>query len=76
MLARLENISLFYPDKTVLENVSLTVYPGDSIVLFGENGSGKTSLFRILMRDLKPNSGPLWKRTVRASKLHWSPSVP
>ena len=57
MLARLENISLFYPDKTVLENISLTVYPGDSIVLFGENGSGKTSLFRILMRDLKPNSG-------------------
>ena len=57
MLARLENISLFFPDKTVLENVSLTVYPGDRIVLFGENGSGKTSLFHILTGQSKPNSG-------------------
>jgi ATP-binding cassette subfamily F protein 3 len=57
LLARLENISLYFPDKTVLENVSLTVYPGDRIVLFGENGSGKTSLFRILTGQSKPNSG-------------------
>ena len=57
MLARLEGISLFFPDKTVLENVSLTIYPGDRIILFGENGSGKTSLLRILTGRLKPNSG-------------------
>jgi ATP-binding cassette, subfamily F, member 3 len=57
LLARLENISLSFPDKTVLENVSLTVYPGDRIVLFGENGSGKTSLFRILTGRSRPNSG-------------------
>jgi ATP-binding cassette subfamily F protein 3 len=57
LLARLEGISLFFPDKTVLENVSLTIYPGERIILFGENGSGKTSLFRILTGRLKPNSG-------------------
>jgi ATP-binding cassette subfamily F protein 3 len=57
MLARLESISLFFPDKTVLEDVSLTIYPKDRIILFGENGSGKTSLFRILTGRLKPNSG-------------------
>jgi ATP-binding cassette subfamily F protein 3 len=57
LLARLEDISLFFPDKTVLEDVSLTIYPGDRIVLFGENGSGKTSLFCILTGRLKPNSG-------------------
>jgi ATP-binding cassette, subfamily F, member 3 len=57
LLARLEDISLSFPDKTVLEHVSLTIYPGDRIVLFGENGSGKTSLFRMLTRRLRPNSG-------------------
>ena len=57
MLARLESISLFFPDKTVLEDVSLTISPKDRIILFGENGSGKTSLFRILTGRLKPNSG-------------------
>jgi ATP-binding cassette subfamily F protein 3 len=57
LLARLEDISLSFPDKAVLNSVSLTVYPGDRIVLFGENGSGKTSLFRILTGRLKPDSG-------------------
>jgi ATP-binding cassette subfamily F protein 3 len=57
LLARLESISLFFPDKTVLEDVSLTINPKDRIILFGENGSGKTSLFRILTGRIKPNSG-------------------
>ena len=57
MLAQLKDISLSFPDKTVLKSVSLTIYPDDRIVLFGENGSGKTSLFRILTGRLRPNSG-------------------
>jgi ATP-binding cassette, subfamily F, member 3 len=57
LLARFEEVSLSFPDKTVFDDVSLTIYPGDRIVLFGENGSGKTSLFRILTGHLKPNSG-------------------
>jgi ATP-binding cassette subfamily F protein 3 len=57
MLAQLEGIHLSFPDKTALEGVSLTVYPGDRIALVGENGSGKTSLLRILMGLLKPDSG-------------------
>ena len=44
MLAQLRNISLSFPDKRVLEDVSLTVYPGDKISLVGENGVGKISL--------------------------------
>jgi ATP-binding cassette subfamily F protein 3 len=57
LLAQLKDISLSFPDKTVLKSVSLTIYPDDRIVLFGENGSGKTSLFRILTGRLRPNSG-------------------
>jgi ATP-binding cassette subfamily F protein 3 len=57
LLARFEEVSLSFPDKTVFDDVSLTIYAGDRIVLFGENGSGKTSLFRILTGHLKPNSG-------------------
>jgi len=57
MLAQLKDVSLSFPDKTVLKSVSLTVYPGDRIILFGENGSGKTSLFRILTERLRPDSG-------------------
>lgn len=59
MLAQLTDISLSYPDKNVLDGVFLTVYPRDRIALVGENGSGKTSLFRILTGRLKPDSGEL-----------------
>lgn len=57
MLAQLTDVSLTFSDKSVLEGVSLTVYPGDKVALFGENGSGKTSLFRILTRRLEPDFG-------------------
>ena len=57
MLAQLTNVSLSYPDKMVLEKVSLTVYPGDRIALVGPNGAGKTSLFRMLTGRLEPDTG-------------------
>ena len=57
MLAQLTNVSLSFPDKKVLEGVSLTVYPGDRIALVGDNGAGKTSVFRMLAGDLRPDSG-------------------
>ena len=57
MLAQLKNISLSFPDKSVLDGVSLTVYRGDRIALVGRNGSGKTSLFRILTKALQPDAG-------------------
>jgi ATPase subunit of ABC transporter with duplicated ATPase domains len=57
MLAQLRNVSLSFPDKQVLDDVSLTIYPGDRISLVGENGAGKTSLFRLLKGHLAPDSG-------------------
>ena len=57
MLAQLRNVSLSFPDKKVLDDVSLTVYPGDRISLVGENGAGKTSIFRMLKGRLAPDSG-------------------
>jgi ATP-binding cassette, subfamily F, member 3 len=57
VLAQLRNVSLSFPDKKVLEDVSLTIYPGDRISLVGENGAGKTSIFRMLKGRLAPDSG-------------------
>jgi len=70
VLAQLRNVSLSFPDKKVLEDVSLTVYPGDRIFLVGENGAGKTSLFRMLKGRLKPASGEVsFARGVRIGYL-------
>jgi ATP-binding cassette, subfamily F, member 3 len=70
VLAQLTNVSLSFPDKKVLEDVSLTVYTGDRISLVGENGAGKTSLFRMLKGRLKPDSGEIsFARGVRIGYL-------
>ncbi len=36
------------PDRTVLENISLSFYPGAKIGVIGSNGAGKSSLLRIM----------------------------
>ncbi len=36
------------PDRTVLENISLSFYPGAKIGVIGSNGAGKSSLLKIM----------------------------
>lgn len=47
-LVELENISLFYGEKTVCKSVNLTIEQGDRIALCGKNGSGKSSLIKLI----------------------------
>ncbi len=53
------NVSFRYPGtkKNVLENISFTIEPSDSIVLVGLNGAGKTTLIKLLMRLYDPTGG-------------------
>ncbi len=43
-----QNLTKIYNDKPVFENISLSFYHGAKIGIVGENGSGKTSLLRIM----------------------------
>lgn len=49
---KLENVSFTYPgnDKPTLENINLTLHPGEKIALVGYNGAGKTTLTNLLLR--------------------------
>ncbi len=47
-LVKVERLVKKYGAKTVLEDVSLTIRPGERVGLWGENGCGKTTLLRIL----------------------------
>ena len=51
---RVKNIDLEYNGKNILDITELTIYEGERIGLIGRNGSGKTSLLRILAGNLKP----------------------
>ena len=57
MLITTENVGFGYDDKRILENVSFTVNEGERIGLIGGNGEGKTTLLKLLTRDLLPDEG-------------------
>ncbi|TVR55184.1 MAG: ATP-binding cassette domain-containing protein [Puniceicoccaceae bacterium] len=56
MLA-LRKVSLAFGGAPLLDEVSLDLRPGERICLLGRNGSGKTSLFRLLLGELRPDGG-------------------
>ncbi|MFM7424110.1 MAG: ABC transporter ATP-binding protein [Elainella sp.] len=60
---QLQNLSFVYPgsDRPILEDLRLTIHPGEMIALVGENGAGKTTLAKLLSRLYDPSSGKiLW----------------
>ncbi|QCC60706.1 heme ABC transporter ATP-binding protein [Natrinema thermotolerans] len=51
--------SLSFGDLAVLENVSLTIEPGEFVGFVGPNGAGKTTLLRLISGALAPDSGSI-----------------
>ena len=59
---RLDGVTVAYPgrDLPALAGLSLTISPGELIVLTGPSGAGKSTLLRLLLRFTEPTSGSVW----------------
>ena len=56
-LIEIENISLLRNDKSILKDISLEIKKSKALNLYGLNGSGKTSLLKIIIGMTEPTSG-------------------
>lgn len=64
LVAELDNVSFAYEGmQPLLKDLSMTVMRGDRIGLIGENGTGKTTLLKLLLGRLEPTSGSLKRGT-------------
>ncbi len=50
-LIEMENVAIFYGEKTACEGVRFTIEQGDRIALCGQNGSGKSSLIKLILGE-------------------------
>ena len=67
-----EHVSLAYGDRRILRDATWRLGPGDRFALVGVNGSGKTSLMRLLAGELEPDAG-VGRRAARRSSSRSSP---
>lgn len=57
-----ENISFNHSGVHILDNVSIAIRKGEIVTIVGPNGSGKTTILKILLGLIKPNSGKVIKK--------------
>lgn len=59
-IVEVKNVSFSYGDNKVLENVSLYIEEGDFVGIIGPNGSAKSTLLKLMVGLLKPDSGNIY----------------
>jgi ATP-binding cassette subfamily F protein uup len=59
LVSKADKVSFAYDDEPIIRDLSTTVFRGDRIGLIGPNGVGKTTLLKVLLNELKPQSGTI-----------------
>jgi ATP-binding cassette subfamily F protein uup len=60
-LLTLDHVSLAYGHVPLLEDVSLRIDPGERVALIGRNGSGKSSLLKVVGGEVVADGGTIWR---------------
>jgi phospholipid/cholesterol/gamma-HCH transport system ATP-binding protein len=67
-----EHVSLAFDSKVVLRDVSFDLLPGHTKIILGASGSGKSTILKLILGLLKPDSGAIW---VHGSRIDRMPEV-
>ena len=67
----LENIGLIKQNKKIINNFSLSVCSGEMINIFGKNGTGKTSLLKLISGITSPSSGKITTNVSLSDELFY-----
>jgi ATP-binding cassette subfamily F protein uup len=57
IVAELRDVNLRFGEKVIVKDFTATILRGDKVGLIGPNGAGKTTLLKLILGELKPDSG-------------------
>merc|ERR1711988_496197 len=62
-IIKMNDVTFKYPthEKDIVENISLTVCMASRVAVVGANGAGKSTAIKLLIGELKPESGTIWR---------------
>ena len=63
LVAELDNVSKSYGDRVLIKNFSTRILRGDKIGFLGPNGIGKTTLLKLILGEIEPESGSIERGT-------------
>lgn len=66
----IENLNFKYTSEKVIEDLSMSIEEGQIVSISGENGSGKTTLLKLILGQLKPDSGSVAVLGKEISKIN------
>jgi len=68
-MVELRDVSMQFEEKKVLDGLSLKVQPKDRLVIMGQTGSGKSTILRLVLGTLQPNSGSIFFKQFEITRL-------
>jgi len=68
-VVELRDVVMQFEEKKVLDGLSLKVHPQDRLVIMGQSGSGKSTILRLVLGILQPNSGSVFFKQFEITRL-------
>jgi len=81
-IIEMEHVTVAYGQRPVLEDINLTVMPGEFLAVLGPNGAGKTTLLKTIVGLVRPVSGtvrvfglPPWELNGQRARIGYVPQI-
>ncbi len=68
-MVELREVTKQFEGKHVLDGVSLTLEPGERLVIMGQSGSGKSTILRLILGILQPDAGSVFFKQFEITRL-------